>query len=78
MQILHLEAIMSHSLKPWNTFGIDRSASAIVRAETEKQLLDTWQNAAAQRPIRLASGRFSLNRRQQKNPMLSHEVFLFI
>ncbi|WP_224239791.1 hypothetical protein, partial [Klebsiella oxytoca] len=31
---------MSHSLKPWNTFGLDRSASAIVRAETEKQLLD--------------------------------------
>lgn len=40
---------MSHSLKPWNTFGIDRSAKTIVRAETEKQLLDAWQNAAAQR-----------------------------
>ena len=49
MQILHLEAIMSHSLKPWNTFGIDRSAKTIVRAATEQQLLDAWQNAAAQR-----------------------------
>jgi hypothetical protein len=40
MQILHQEATMNHSLKPWNTFGIDRSAKAIVRAETEQQLLD--------------------------------------
>jgi UDP-N-acetylmuramate dehydrogenase len=24
---------MNHSLKPWNTFGIDRMAKAIVRAE---------------------------------------------
>jgi UDP-N-acetylmuramate dehydrogenase len=49
MPILHQEAIMNHSLKPWNTFGIDRSAKAIVRAETEKQLLDAWQNATAER-----------------------------
>ena len=47
---------MSHSLKPWNTFGIDRSAKTIVRAETEKQLLDAWQNAAAQRQPTLILG----------------------
>ena len=56
MQILHLEATMSHSLKPWNTFGLDRSASAIVRAETEKQLLDAWQNAVAKRQPTLILG----------------------
>ncbi|SQI98825.1 UDP-N-acetylenolpyruvoylglucosamine reductase [Klebsiella oxytoca] len=47
---------MSHSLKPWNTFGLDRSASAIVRAETEKQLLDAWQNAVAKRQPALILG----------------------
>jgi UDP-N-acetylmuramate dehydrogenase len=55
MQILHQEAIMNHSLKPWNTFGIDRSAKAIVRAETEKQL-DAWQNATAERQPTLILG----------------------
>ena len=38
---------MNHSLKPWNTFGIERSANTIVRAETEQQLLSAWQTAAA-------------------------------
>lgn len=38
---------MSHSLKPWNTFGIDRSAKEIIRVETEKQLLTAWQTAIA-------------------------------
>ena len=47
---------MSHSLKPWNTFGIERSAKAIVRAETEKQLLDAWQNATAERQPTLILG----------------------
>jgi hypothetical protein len=31
-QILHQEATMNHSLKPWNTFGIDRSAKATMYA----------------------------------------------
>ncbi|WP_281075968.1 UDP-N-acetylmuramate dehydrogenase [Klebsiella quasivariicola] len=38
---------MNHSLKPWNTFGIERSARTIVRAETEQQLLSAWQTAVA-------------------------------
>ena len=38
---------MNHSLKPWNTFGIERSAKTIVRAETEQQLLSAWQTAVA-------------------------------
>ncbi|MDI2668331.1 UDP-N-acetylmuramate dehydrogenase [Klebsiella pneumoniae] len=38
---------MNHSLKPWNTFGIERFAKTIVRAETEQQLLSAWQTAAA-------------------------------
>ena len=39
---------MNHSLKPWNTFGIDRMAKAIVRAENEQQLLSAWQQATAE------------------------------
>lgn len=38
---------MNHSLKPRNTFGIERSANTIVRAETEQQLLSARQTAAA-------------------------------
>lgn len=34
---------MNHSLKPWNTFGIARQAAQIIRAESEQQLIDTWQ-----------------------------------
>ena len=37
---------MNHSLKPWNTFGIQRNANQIVRAENAQQLLNAWQNAA--------------------------------
>ncbi len=29
---------MNHSLKPWNTFGIDHNAQHIVCAEDEQQL----------------------------------------
>lgn len=36
---------MNHSLKPWNTFGIDRNAHHIVCAETPLQLLNAWQAA---------------------------------
>lgn len=36
---------MNHSLKPWNTFGIQRNANQIVRADTAHQLLDAWQSA---------------------------------
>ena len=39
---------MNHSLNPWNTFGIDRMAKAIVRAENEQQLLSAWQQATAE------------------------------
>ncbi|WP_239689245.1 hypothetical protein, partial [Enterobacter cloacae] len=28
---------MNHSLKPWNTFGIQRNANHIVRADTAQQ-----------------------------------------
>ncbi|EMH4164524.1 UDP-N-acetylmuramate dehydrogenase [Pluralibacter gergoviae] len=38
---------MNLSLKPWNTFGIDRCAERIIRIDTAKQLLDAWQNAIA-------------------------------
>ncbi|MFP5637064.1 MULTISPECIES: UDP-N-acetylmuramate dehydrogenase, partial [Salmonella] len=34
-----------HSLKPWNTFGIDHCAKHIVCAENEQQLLSAWQQA---------------------------------
>lgn len=36
---------MNHSLKPWNTFGIQRNANNIVRAENAQQLLDAWKTA---------------------------------
>ncbi|ASG18613.1 UDP-N-acetylmuramate dehydrogenase [Salmonella enterica subsp. enterica] len=36
---------MNHSLKPWNTFGIDQSANEIVCAEDEQQLISAWQSA---------------------------------
>jgi UDP-N-acetylmuramate dehydrogenase len=36
---------MNHTLKPWNTFGIQRNANHIVRAENTQQLLDAWKNA---------------------------------
>lgn len=39
---------MNHSLKPWNTFGIDRTAKVIVRADNEQQLLSAWQRATAE------------------------------
>ncbi len=39
---------MTHSLKPWNTFGIDQSANEIVCVENEQQLLSAWQNATQQ------------------------------
>ncbi len=49
---------MNHSLKPWNTFGIERSARTIVRAETEQQLLSAWQTAvAAGEPTLILGGR---------------------
>lgn len=43
---------MNLSLKPWNTFGIDRNARRIVRAETSQQLLEAWQSAVqSQQPV---------------------------
>jgi len=39
---------MNHSLKPWNTFGIDRNARQIVRANDAQQLLAAWNNATQQ------------------------------
>jgi len=39
---------MNHSLKPWNTFGIDQPASEIVCAENEQQLLNAWHKAMQQ------------------------------
>ncbi|WP_253381198.1 UDP-N-acetylmuramate dehydrogenase [unidentified bacterial endosymbiont] len=36
---------MNHSLKPWNTFGMQRNANQIVRANDARQLLSTWQSA---------------------------------
>ncbi|ECS5320001.1 FAD-binding protein, partial [Salmonella enterica subsp. enterica serovar Hadar] len=38
---------MNHSLKAWNTFGIDQQANELVRAENEQQLLNAWQLANA-------------------------------
>lgn len=38
---------MNHSLKPWNTFGIDQCANEIVFADNEQQLLKAWQTATA-------------------------------
>ncbi len=50
---------MNHSLKPWNTFGIDHNAQHIVCAEDEQQLLNAWQYATAEgQPVLiLGSGR---------------------
>ncbi|POP40412.1 UDP-N-acetylenolpyruvoylglucosamine reductase [Superficieibacter electus] len=39
---------MNHSLKPWNTFGIDQAANDIVCAENEQQLVSAWQKATQQ------------------------------
>ncbi|WP_414165257.1 UDP-N-acetylmuramate dehydrogenase [Superficieibacter sp. BNK-5] len=36
---------MNHSLKPWNTFGIDQSANEIICVENEQQLLSAWQKS---------------------------------
>lgn len=45
---------MNHSLKPWNTFGIDRSAKQIVRVETAQELIDAWHQAINnQQPVLL-------------------------
>lgn len=38
---------MNHSLKAWNTFGIDQQANELVCAENEQQLLNAWQSANA-------------------------------
>ncbi|SUX71675.1 UDP-N-acetylenolpyruvoylglucosamine reductase [Citrobacter braakii] len=38
---------MNHSLKAWNTFGIDQQANVLVCAENEQQLLNAWQSANA-------------------------------
>ncbi|MFY9994730.1 MAG: UDP-N-acetylmuramate dehydrogenase [Leclercia sp.] len=43
---------MNHSLKPWNTFGIDRNAHQIVRADDAQQLLAAWNHATQhQQPV---------------------------
>lgn len=43
---------MNHSLKVWNTFGIDQYANELVCAENEQQLLNAWQSAnALQHPV---------------------------
>lgn len=43
---------MNHSLKPWNTFGIERNAHRIVCAENPQQLLTAWQEAIhSQQPV---------------------------
>lgn len=43
---------MNHSLKPWNTFGIERDAALIVRAENEQQLFNAWKDAVKnQQPV---------------------------
>ncbi|SNY80324.1 UDP-N-acetylmuramate dehydrogenase [Enterobacter sp. CC120223-11] len=39
---------MNHSLKPWNTFGIDRHARQVVHAENAIQLLNVWQQATSE------------------------------
>lgn len=39
---------MNHSLKSWNTFGIDRQAARIVSADTTSALLAAWQQARAE------------------------------
>jgi UDP-N-acetylmuramate dehydrogenase len=47
--ILHLEAIMNNSLKPFNTFGIESQAACIVCADNAPQLLAAWQQATAEK-----------------------------
>ncbi|NUL39833.1 UDP-N-acetylmuramate dehydrogenase [Kosakonia sacchari] len=43
---------MNLSLKPWNTFGIDRQAHQIVCVENTQQLLNAWQSAVqSQQPV---------------------------
>ncbi|WP_437891768.1 UDP-N-acetylmuramate dehydrogenase [Phytobacter sp. V91] len=43
---------MNHSLKPWNTFGINRNANNIVCAESAQSLLKAWQQATQnQQPV---------------------------
>lgn len=43
---------MNYSLKPWNTFGIDRNAHRIVCVENTPQLLEAWQTAVQnQQPV---------------------------
>ncbi|AGN86641.1 hypothetical protein H650_16410 [Enterobacter sp. R4-368] len=43
---------MNLSLKPWNTFGIDRQAHQIVCVESTQQLLNAWQSAVqSQQPV---------------------------
>lgn len=39
---------MNLSLKPWNTFGIDRHAARIVQVETAEHLTESWQQATAE------------------------------
>lgn len=39
---------MNHSLKSWNTFGIDCHARRIVCAENAVQLLEAWQQATSE------------------------------
>lgn len=38
---------MNHSLKAWNTFGLEQSANEIVCVENEQQLVNVWQSANA-------------------------------
>lgn len=40
---------MNHSLKPWNTFGINRHAARIVCADSAPLLLDAWQQATLEK-----------------------------
>lgn len=43
---------MNLSLKPWNTFGIDRNAQQIICAENTQQLINAWQESVQnQRPV---------------------------
>ncbi|HEX4504045.1 MAG TPA: UDP-N-acetylmuramate dehydrogenase [Scandinavium sp.] len=39
---------MNHSLKPFNTFGIESQAARIICADNAPQLLDAWQRATAE------------------------------
>jgi UDP-N-acetylmuramate dehydrogenase len=36
---------MNHSLKPWNTFGIDHNANKIIRAESAA--IEAWQESVS-------------------------------